>query len=240
MATQPTTRIAATLAAASAIAITGCGALSSATEPRAEQPLRQSLTGEQFYFVMADRFADGDPANNTGGYGDDPLVSGYDPTDAGFYQGGDLAGLRDNLDYIEGLGTTAIWLTPSFTNKPVQARGLLRRLPRLLGHRLHHDRPAPGDQRRVCGTRRRGARPRHEGVPRHHHQPHRRCHRLRRGDRVAYVSKDDAPYLDADGVAFDDRDVAGTADFPTLDAQTSFPYTPQARPARRTPRRPRG
>ena len=49
--------------------------------------------------------------------------TGFDPTDKGFYHGGDLAGLTGKLDYIEGLGTTAIWLTPSFKNRPVQGTG---------------------------------------------------------------------------------------------------------------------
>lgn len=35
-----------------------------------------------------------------------------------FYQGGDIAGLHSRLDYIEDLGMSAIWLTPSFTNNP--------------------------------------------------------------------------------------------------------------------------
>ena len=43
---------------------------------------------------MADRFENGDTANDTGGLGGDPLVSGFDPTKKGFYNGGDLKGLR--------------------------------------------------------------------------------------------------------------------------------------------------
>ena len=46
---------------------------------------------EQFYFVMTDRFADGDASNNTGGLQGDSLTTGYDPTKRMFYQGGDLA-----------------------------------------------------------------------------------------------------------------------------------------------------
>src|ERR1044072_2153479 len=69
---------------------------------------------------MADRFANGDTANDQGGLGSDPLVSGFDPTKKGFYNGGDLKGLRGKLDYIQTLGTTSIWLTPSFKNKAVQ------------------------------------------------------------------------------------------------------------------------
>ncbi len=48
------------------------------------------------------------------------LETGFDPTHKGFYHGGDLKGLTSKLDYIKGMGTTAIWLTPSFKNRPVQ------------------------------------------------------------------------------------------------------------------------
>lgn len=82
--------------------------------------LRAPVTDENFYFVMADRFSNGDTANDDGGLGQDPMVSGFDPTRKGFYNGGDLAGLLDKIDYIQGLGTTSIWLTPSFKNKAVQ------------------------------------------------------------------------------------------------------------------------
>ena len=41
----------------------------------------------------------------------DPMVSGFDPTARGFYNGGDLKGIINRLDYIKALGTTAIWLT---------------------------------------------------------------------------------------------------------------------------------
>src|SRR5262245_50976788 len=79
--------------------------------------LRSPVTDERFYFVMADRFENGDTGNDRGGLGDDPLVSGFDPTRKGFYNGGDLKGLLSRIDYIRGLGTTSIWLTPSFKNK---------------------------------------------------------------------------------------------------------------------------
>ncbi|NLG20522.1 MAG: DUF3372 domain-containing protein, partial [Actinomycetales bacterium] len=82
--------------------------------------LRGPLTGERFYFVLPDRFANGDPSNDTAGIDGDRLAHGFDPTDTGFYHGGDLAGLIEQLDYLEGLGTTAIWLTPVMTNQWVQ------------------------------------------------------------------------------------------------------------------------
>lgn len=58
------------------------------------------------YFVMLDRWADGDPANN-------PAV---DLTAKGAFHGGDLKGLRASLDEIAGLGVTAIWITPVVKN----------------------------------------------------------------------------------------------------------------------------
>jgi glycosidase len=58
------------------------------------------------YFAMIDRFDDGDPRNNDQGAGE------YDPGDSARYSGGDLAGLTRRLDYIEGLGASALWITP--------------------------------------------------------------------------------------------------------------------------------
>ncbi|MFJ8857214.1 pullulanase-type alpha-1,6-glucosidase [Streptomyces sp. NPDC102451] len=89
----------------------------------AEEPARHDLTREQFYFVLPDRFANGDTSNDRGGLTGSRLETGFDPTDKGFYQGGDLKGLTQRLDYIKGLGTTAIWLAPIFKNRPVQGTG---------------------------------------------------------------------------------------------------------------------
>jgi hypothetical protein len=91
-------------------------------DPAAHHSLRQPVTDQNFYFVMADRFDNGDPANDNGDLppGTGAGQSGFDPTGKGWYHGGDLKGLRAKLDYIKGLGTTALWLTPSFKNKAVQ------------------------------------------------------------------------------------------------------------------------
>ncbi|MGN3975024.1 alpha-amylase family glycosyl hydrolase [Tsuneonella sp. SYSU-LHT278] len=75
---------------------------------------------EVVYFVLPDRFANGDPANDHGGLPADRLVSGYDPAAKGFYHGGDLAGLTSKLDYLQDMGVTAVWFAPIFQNKPVQ------------------------------------------------------------------------------------------------------------------------
>ena len=75
---------------------------------------------EVVYFVLPDRFENGDPKNDKGGLKGDRLSTGYDPTAKGFYHGGDLKGLTQRLDYIQGVGATAIWFAPIFKNKPVQ------------------------------------------------------------------------------------------------------------------------
>ena len=82
---------------------------------------RDRLPSEEIvYFVLPDRFENGDPTNDLGDFTGDRLATGYDPTAKGFFHGGDLAGLTNRLDYLEGLGVTAIWFAPIFQNKPVQ------------------------------------------------------------------------------------------------------------------------
>ncbi len=75
---------------------------------------------EVIYFLLPDRFENGDGANDTGGIAGDRMAHGFDPTAKGFYHGGDLKGLTARLDYIQGMGATAIWLAPVFKNKAVQ------------------------------------------------------------------------------------------------------------------------
>ena len=69
---------------------------------------------EVIYFVLPERFENGDPSNDRGGLTGDRLKTGFDPTSKGFYHGGDLKGLTKRLDYIQGLGATAIWLGRCF------------------------------------------------------------------------------------------------------------------------------
>ena len=76
------------------------------------QPVaRGDQSTESTYFVMTDRFADGDSSNN----GD-----GYDPTNIGYWHGGDFKGLAEKLPYIANLGVTSIWITPPFKQQSIQ------------------------------------------------------------------------------------------------------------------------
>jgi alpha-amylase len=193
----------------------------------AQHSLRGSVTDENFYFVMADRFENGDPGNDRGGLSDDPLVSGFDPTRKGFYNGGDLKGLRDRLDYIRGLGTTSIWLTPIFKNKPVQ----LEDGPSAGYHgywitdftQVDPHLGSNADLRKVIdAAHARGMKVYFDIITNHTAD----VIGYQQGARRPYVSKDAAPYRTAAGQPFDDRDFAGTGAFPALSPSVSFPYTP--------------
>jgi len=75
---------------------------------------------EVIYFLLPDRFENGDPSNDRGGMSGDRLQTGFDPTHKGFFHGGDLKGLQSRLGYIQDLGATAVWVAPVFQNKAVQ------------------------------------------------------------------------------------------------------------------------
>jgi glycosidase len=81
--------------------------------PLARQGRFQGFSPDDLiYLIMPDRFANGDPSN------DDPAVSKgmYDRAKARYYHGGDLAGIRDHLDYLKDLGATAVWINPIYDN----------------------------------------------------------------------------------------------------------------------------
>lgn len=63
------------------------------------------------YFVIQDRFYDGDSSNNNsyGRMSKDDLGSSI-----GTFHGGDIKGLTEKLDYINGLGVNAIWITAPY------------------------------------------------------------------------------------------------------------------------------
>ena len=176
---------------------------------------------------MADRFENGDTANDQGGLGSDPLVSGFDPTRRGFYNGGDLKGLLDRIDYIKGLGTTAIWLTPSFKNKAVQ----LEDGPSAGYHgywitdftQIDPHLGTNADLRAlVDAAHARGMKVFFDIITNHTAD----VVGYQEGARQPYIAKDVEPYRTAAGDAFDDRDYAGSNAFPAMSPTTSFPYTP--------------
>ncbi|MFJ5139111.1 pullulanase-type alpha-1,6-glucosidase [Streptomyces sp. NPDC088707] len=189
----------------------------------AAEPARQDLTREQFYFVLPDRFANGDASNDRGGLTGSRTQTGFDPTDKGFYQGGDLKGLTERLDYIKGLGTTAIWMAPIFKNRPVQGEGK----DASAGYHGYwitdftqvdpHFGTNEDLEKLIAAAHRKGMKVFFDVITNH------------TADTVDYAEqkygyrpKGAYPYLDKDGRPFDDREAVGKVD------RDSFPYTPVA------------
>ncbi|MGE5674669.1 MAG: alpha-amylase family glycosyl hydrolase [Mycobacterium leprae] len=83
----------------------GCSSrpAASVVSPQAAQ---NGWLDESIYFIMVDRFNDGDPGNDQGVNLANPKA----------WHGGDLQGVIDKLDYIKSMGFTAIWLTPIVKN----------------------------------------------------------------------------------------------------------------------------
>jgi neopullulanase len=68
-------------------------------------------SGDAIYLIVPDRYANGNPANDVAG-----MREGVDRGAPSKRHGGDLAGMRAQLDYIHDLGFTMIWPTPLLEN----------------------------------------------------------------------------------------------------------------------------
>ena len=189
--------------------------------------LRAGLTRERFYFVMTDRFANADTANDKGGLTGDRLSTGYDPTDKGFYHGGDIKGITGKLDYLKKLGVTSVWMTPSFKNQPVQGTGDAASA----GYHGYwitdftqidpHLGTNADLKTLIADAHAKGIKVFFDIITNH------------TADVIDntkgtydYITKQTAPYVDATGKTFDDRDYVNGNTFPSLDAATSFPLPP--------------
>jgi alpha-amylase len=73
----------------------------------ADEKEERKWQDESIYFIMVDRFNNGDKTN-------DFKVNTEDLKE---YNGGDFKGITDKLDYLKEMGFTAIWLTPVFDNE---------------------------------------------------------------------------------------------------------------------------
>ena len=82
----------------------------------------EPFASEAVYFVLTDRFVNGDPGNDHREQGgahrtfDRPLETKSGVPDNIGYLGGDFAGILANADYIRDMGFTAVWITPIVDN----------------------------------------------------------------------------------------------------------------------------
>src|SRR5271156_4490408 len=77
--------------------------------PAAADYLSRPFADDTMYFLVLDRFAKND--------GDGADLPAVDPANPRYFHGGNLRAAAAKLDYIKGLGATAIWMTPIFVNQ---------------------------------------------------------------------------------------------------------------------------
>jgi len=218
-------------------------------QPRSEVSLAggtRPFSDEVLYFLLPDRFDNADTANDCGFIttecdDDAPLDQlfehGFLPSDKGYYHGGDIAGLAGRLDYLEGMGVTALWVGPIFENKPVQddVSNLYEKSSGYHGYWitdfLSVD-PHFGTEAEfaalVDAAHERGIKVFMDIITNH------TADVIKYADEdYAYIDKATAPYVDVDGTPFDDREHAwdGTGEdtFPTMDL-AGFPHQPVVPP----------
>ncbi len=181
-----------------------------------------------FYFVLTDRFANGRTDNDTGGYLGGRNDHGFDPTAISHYHGGDLAGLTQRLDYLKGLGVTAIWLTPPFRNKPVQSGTAAYHGYWILDFLAVDPHLGTEEEFRgfVAAAQARGIRVFMDVILNHTADVI-----MPEGGDIAYRDRAGWPYRDAQGRPFDetrfiDNGVGAPPAFPELSAERSFAHRP--------------
>ncbi|WP_198589611.1 alpha-amylase family glycosyl hydrolase [Shewanella sp. 10N.286.51.B7] len=85
--------------------------------------LHRDIRDDIFYFVLPDRFNNGNEANDNGALSG-ISHGGVDKTSARGFHGGDITGIEQKLDYLASLGITAIWMTPLLRNQAIQKDGI--------------------------------------------------------------------------------------------------------------------
>ncbi len=181
---------------------------------------------EMIYFVMIDRFANGDPSNDKGGLKGGRDITGYDQYAPGFYHGGDLKGLGQKLDYIKDLGFTAVWITPVFRQMPLAPDGASASYHGYWGLGFDQVNPHFGTMQEfkdfVAKAHSMGLKIYLDIVVNHTAD----VITYREGN--AYISLFEKPYKTANGKKFDVVALAGLKTFPTLaelSLTKSFPKT---------------
>ncbi len=207
------------------------GGLEPGDELLVRPPVRVEAANDVFYFVLPDRFSNGDPTNDEGAAPGGSLAeTGFLVDDKGFYHGGDFAGLQSRLPYLDNLGVTALWITPPLRNLPTQPDSTTTYGFSAAYHGywiLDYENADPhlGTNAELIAlideAHARGIKVFFDLVINH------TADVIEYAEGVSsYRDKTDYPYQDADGNIFDDRDYAGGSTFPPLDPATSFPYTP--------------
>ncbi len=122
---------------AAVLLVAGCATVEAPPTPAPEPPdyygTLEPFASDAVYFVLTDRFVDGDVSNNFPEQGgaergtfDRPIqLAGELPANIG-YLGGDFRGVLDNAEYIADMGFTSVWITPIVDNPDEAFTGGIR------------------------------------------------------------------------------------------------------------------
>ncbi len=172
---------------------------------------------------MTDRFENGKKENDEAYIGGGVFKSGYEPTNIGYYHGGDFVGLEEKLEYIKNLGFTSIWITPPVMNNFIQ--GDSASYHGYWGTDFTTIDPHLGTEAEfksfISSAHKLGLKVIVDIVANH------------TGDIISpklgmynYRSLADFPYRDASGKEFDPSAFSGKKNFPKLDPRKSFAHEP--------------
>ena len=183
---------------------------------------RGSQSDESAYFVMTDRFFNGDASNDAGGMKADSFESGFNPASDVMYHGGDFKGMTAKLDYLKNLGFTSVWITPPIKQQTMQ--GNSSAFHGYWGLDFTTIDPHYGSdadfKKFVDAAHSKGMKVIMDIVVNH------TADVIQYSTDNNYVDHKSAPYKDADGNPFDPAKFAGKADFPKLSATKSFAKQP--------------
>ena len=187
--------------------------------------VRGDLSNQSVYFVMTDRYANGDATNDLAGLTGAPVSqSGFDPSSPAYFHGGDFKGLTAHLPYIKSLGFTSLWVTPPVKGQYVQNGSA--DYHGYWGSDFTTIDPHLGSEADfsafIAAAHKLGMKVILDIVVNHTADVI-----TYQTDNYNYISTTAAPYKNCDGAPFNTVDFAELSNFPKLCVANSFPNVPQ-------------
>lgn len=185
--------------------------------------IRGAMSDESVYFVMTDRFENGDSTNDNAGLAQGRFSSGYVPDEIGWWHGGDFKGITRRIPYIQQMGYTSLWITPPV--KQIVFQGSSSSYHGYWGLDFMTVDPHLGTEadfkELVKAAHDAGMKVIVDVVANHTADVIQY-----KDNHNEYIETSRVPYRDSKGKSFDATKLAGKSNFPKLSASKSFPYKP--------------